>query len=412
MKSCDVCVIGAGPAGIGAALAAAESGTSVLLVDEQTRPGGRFRERVTLVSDVTKQDGTTLPAVRLADELATQVETSPVEFISGVVWGLFEDNVLGVLAGDACFSVQARSIVVATGSTDVVRPFPGWTLPGVMTSQHLQRLIHLQRVLPGSRFAVVGDGELASEIANDIEAAGGQVVARCPNAAAIEATGDGRLETVRFDDEAFEVDVAVIALGKQPEAALALQARVSLRYDEASRTQAPSIDDVCRTSDHRLFVAGDAAGVTSERAAYAQGRLAGTTAAGAAAEMIEAARLASASALGPVADTIDFSLSDLADEVLVCRCEQVNAASVRQAIDEAALTLNDVKRRTRCGMGLCQGIFCLGTVAQMIHQQVGIPFEQLEPMTNRPPARAIPLEALAALSDDEIPMEEVEGKAG
>lgn len=416
MKTCDVCVIGAGPAGIGAALAAAEAGVTVCLIDEQPRPGGRLRERVTLVSDVSANDGSTLPAVRLAEQLAGLIDASAVEFTSGIVLGLFENNVVGVLAGDACFQLQAKSIVVATGSTDVVRPFPGWTLPGVMTCQQLQRLLHLERVRPGGRFAVAGTGELADEVARDVEAAGGQVVVRCPNVAAIEVLGDEKVERVRAESGTHEVDTVVIALGRQPDPALALQARVSLRFDEPSRTQVPAIDGNCQATSDGLFVAGAAAGLVSESVAYSQGRLAGVAAAGASSEVVEAARQGSlqarsASASQP-SSSIDFSLAGLADDVTVCRCEQVDAAAVRQAIGEGALTLNDVKRRTRCGMGLCQGIFCLGTVAQMIHERAGVPYEQLEPMTSRPPARAVPLEALAAMSEDDIPIEEVEGRAG
>ncbi|HLI50244.1 MAG TPA: NAD(P)/FAD-dependent oxidoreductase, partial [Thermomicrobiaceae bacterium] len=226
----------------------------------------------------------------------------------------------------------------------------------------------------------------------------------------------GKLEQIRVEGAAYAVDTVVIALGRQPDAALALQARVSLRYDEASRAQVPAVDESGRTSNASLFLAGDAVGVVSEPIAYAQGWLAGLTAAGAAAEAVKAARRnlleAESAAADRTAGEIHFSLADLSDDVPVCRCEQVDAASVRQAIREGALTLNDVKRRTRCGMGLCQGIFCLGTVAQMIHQHAGVPYEQLEPMTSRPPARAIPLEALAAMSEDEIPIEEVEGRAG
>lgn len=88
-----------------------------------------------------------------------------------------------------------------------------------------------------------------------------------------------------------------------------------------------------------------------------------------------------------------------AQRVWVCRCEEIAVEEVRQAIDEGALTLNDVKRRTRAGMGICQGIYCLGAVATMIHEQAGVPLEALSPMTARPPARAIPLTKLASLEE-------------
>ncbi len=85
----------------------------------------------------------------------------------------------------------------------------------------------------------------------------------------------------------------------------------------------------------------------------------------------------------------------------ICRCEEVLAADVRRAIGEGALTVNDVKRRTKAGMGLCQGIFCVSTIAAMIAAEWGERLE-LAPMTARPPVRPIPLPALAGLSDDGV----------
>ena len=86
----------------------------------------------------------------------------------------------------------------------------------------------------------------------------------------------------------------------------------------------------------------------------------------------------------------------IADETQICRCEEIRAASVRQAIADGATTINDVKRRTRAGMGVCQGILCTRTIAAMIHDQAGVSFEELVPMTARPPARLVPLAQMAA----------------
>lgn len=85
--------------------------------------------------------------------------------------------------------------------------------------------------------------------------------------------------------------------------------------------------------------------------------------------------------------------------VCVCRCEEVDSDTIRQAIDEGAHTINDVKRRTRAGMGICQGIFCTRAIADMIHAQAGVPLEEIEPMTARPPARLIPVAELAGLDE-------------
>jgi NAD(P)H-nitrite reductase large subunit len=85
----------------------------------------------------------------------------------------------------------------------------------------------------------------------------------------------------------------------------------------------------------------------------------------------------------------------LDDDTIVCRCEEISAGQVRSAIAEGAFSVNDVKRRTRAGMGLCQGIYCVRAVAAMIHAESGVPLAAIAPMTARPPARVVPLARLA-----------------
>jgi NAD(P)H-nitrite reductase large subunit len=91
----------------------------------------------------------------------------------------------------------------------------------------------------------------------------------------------------------------------------------------------------------------------------------------------------------------------IADSTLVCRCEEVHADQIRQAMSEGSNTINDVKRRTRAGMGFCQGIFCTRTIAGMLAREAGVAIDSLVPMTARPPARLIPLAALAG-SDEQV----------
>lgn len=85
----------------------------------------------------------------------------------------------------------------------------------------------------------------------------------------------------------------------------------------------------------------------------------------------------------------------------VCRCEELTAADVAHAIEAGARTVNDVKRRTRAGMGLCQGVYCLEHVARALAEQRGTPVEVVVPMTARPPVRALRVETLAKLGSGE-----------
>jgi len=100
-----------------------------------------------------------------------------------------------------------------------------------------------------------------------------------------------------------------------------------------------------------------------------------------------------------MSETMPMSMpmsTDLAP-CFVCRCEELDEAAILNAMDEGALTVNDVKRRTRAAMGLCQGIYCVPTIAAMVAARHGTPIADVAPITARPPVRPIPLEALADL---------------
>jgi bacterioferritin-associated ferredoxin len=81
--------------------------------------------------------------------------------------------------------------------------------------------------------------------------------------------------------------------------------------------------------------------------------------------------------------------------LFVCRCEEITDVEIRAAIAAGARTINDVKRRTRAGMGLCQSIFCASAVADLLQADLGVARETIAPMTARPPVRPISLEMLA-----------------
>jgi NAD(P)H-nitrite reductase large subunit len=84
----------------------------------------------------------------------------------------------------------------------------------------------------------------------------------------------------------------------------------------------------------------------------------------------------------------------------ICRCEEIEEAEIVQAIAEGAQSVNDVKRRTRAGMGICQGAYCVHSISKLLEQELGIPLEQIVPMTARPPVRLVPLASLADFNDE------------
>jgi bacterioferritin-associated ferredoxin len=84
---------------------------------------------------------------------------------------------------------------------------------------------------------------------------------------------------------------------------------------------------------------------------------------------------------------------------LTCRCEEVLLEEIVAAIAAGAGSVDDVKRRTRAGMGTCQGVFCVPVIAAMVAQATGAPIERIAPMSARPPVRPLALESLANMSD-------------
>ncbi len=85
----------------------------------------------------------------------------------------------------------------------------------------------------------------------------------------------------------------------------------------------------------------------------------------------------------------------------ICRCEEIEASEILNAIDEGAQSVNDVKRRTRAGMGVCQGAYCISSIAKILVLELGLPIEQVVPMTARPPVRLIPLASFASFDDEQ-----------
>ena len=86
------------------------------------------------------------------------------------------------------------------------------------------------------------------------------------------------------------------------------------------------------------------------------------------------------------------------EATLTCRCEEILLQEIVAAFADGAQTVDEVKRRTRAGMGACQGIFCVPVIAAMAAQATRVPIDRVAGMTMRPPVRPLALEALATLN--------------
>ena len=87
--------------------------------------------------------------------------------------------------------------------------------------------------------------------------------------------------------------------------------------------------------------------------------------------------------------------------LIICRCEEVTREEILQAIADGAATIDGIKKRTRAGMGLCQGKTCQRLVARILSEATGRPMEEILPATFRAPVRPVPLTAFLGGDDDE-----------
>jgi thioredoxin reductase/bacterioferritin-associated ferredoxin len=179
LKEPQLIVIGSGPGGMAAAIEAARVGVKTLILDENPKPGGRiywqFNEGFKI-----KDEKVLGPDYPRGIELLNEVEkhSANIEYLdNAVVLGFFDNRVFIYQRGDEGLTLRYDKLVVATGAYDRPVAFPGWTLPGVFTAGGAQTLVKMQRVLPGKKVLFAGTGPLQLVVANQVIAAGGDVVA-------------------------------------------------------------------------------------------------------------------------------------------------------------------------------------------------------------------------------------------
>ena len=416
-------VVGAGPAGLAAAQAAARAGVDVLLLDAAPAAGGQvWRARRGVVPR---------PVAHALAGLAR----ADVRVLAGtrVVMPL-PDRTLLIDGPDGARRLRWERLVLATGARERLLPFPGWTLPGVFGAGGLQALAKGGWPLSNHRVLVAGTGPLllaaaatlrreGALIAGLADEAGPRALARfagsllrqpakaaqairlawslggmrwLPGWQVVAAEGAGKLERVVLKNGGRTLAIACDALAAswglvpQTELGQALGCALAPRFG----ADALLVDAAQRTNVAGVFAVGECTGVAGAVAAQLQGEIAGC---GVAAELASAAaprgRLARQLArehafAAAIATTFAMPASwreRLRDDTLICRCEDVAWSALREQPD-----LRSAKLATRCGMGHCQGRLCHDTLASVMHWPR---------LPVRSPLTPAPLASLLAISD-------------
>ncbi|MEQ8923393.1 MAG: FAD-dependent oxidoreductase [Marinovum algicola] len=442
-ETADLIVLGAGPAGISAALGAARRGLRTLILDEAPAPGGQVYR--------APAQGLTLPRgdvdARTGDGLRAELAESAVICRFGRrVWMLTPGHEVQAAGPDGNETYRAPRLIVATGATERIMPFRGWTTPGVIGLAAATILLKSQAALPGRRTVVAGCGPLLAAVTWGILKAGGEVAAMVDTAHLTDwaralpglmarpdllARGAGWMRRIRaagvplhFGQEIREVEPGPEGLSRVAIAPCRMQdgGETWLEADALAVghglvpatevTRMLGVDHLYRperggwiarraadfsTDVAGVWVIGDGAGISGAVAAALEGeivahhltgdpvprsltrRLARARRAGGAMARLMAVRPAQAAAIAP--DTI------------VCRCEDVTRRDIDAALAAGAADMNQLKSWTRCGMGPCQGRSCGEAVAELVAGHVG-GRETAGLWTARPPLRPVPMEAL------------------
>jgi sarcosine oxidase subunit alpha len=276
----EVCVVGAGPAGLAAAASAAAAGASVLVLDRQPRPGGH------LLYDGDEMGEVEATAQRLASEPRVRLLHETTAF------GLYEGNLLGAFRGDRFLKIRARQVIVCTGARQRPFVFHKNDLPGIMLGDGALRLARLHGVSPGRRAVVVTDDASGYRLAEQLHGLGIEVAAvvdpgdHGPKAApwqrlnghVVEGVGSGRVKGVRVarpegGGQQIACDLVCMAPARAPANELLLQGGMRVRAPNGAWLPANTVPG--------LAGAGAAVGVFDLTGQTLQGRLRGDEAAAA-----------------------------------------------------------------------------------------------------------------------------------
>lgn len=315
MKRYDLIVVGAGPAGLSAAIEAAKLGMDVAVFDENARPGGQLFKQIHKFFG-SKEHHAKERGFRIGENLLAEAADAGVTVhLDSTVMGIYEDREVMVKHDDEMIHAKADAIIIATGAAENMIPFKGWDKPGVIGAGAAQALMNLQGVMPGERILMVGSGNVGLVVSFQLLQAGCKVEAVVDAApriggygvhaskvartgvpfytrhTVIEALGEDRVEgaviaevdnhfqPIPGTEKTLDVDTICIAVGLSPMAQLADTAGCHMEFIPRKGGNVPVVDEYGETSMPGIFCAGDVAGIEEASTAMILGRIAAIRAA-------------------------------------------------------------------------------------------------------------------------------------
>lgn len=412
----DIVIVGAGPAGLSAAIAAAGSGQSILILDNNPQAGGQIW-----------RSGPIFPTPPLAEQMYQQIKALPniaLLYRAKIVAAPFLGQLLVELENDSV-NLFYKQLILCTGARELFLPFPGWTLAGVTGAGGLQALIKAGTPVKNERIVIAGSGPLLLASADTAQKAGAQVLYIAeqvhqaavrqfafqlwrwpakiiqalslpyrlyqPDSYVIEAIGDKCLERVRLQTSrgVIEIECDRLACGYGLIPNIQLGQLLGCTIEDNAIT----VDEYQRTSQAQIFAAGECTGFGGSELSMLEGRIAGYAAIGQSEKvknlLSQRRRYQRFADLLQRSFTLRTEVKKLArPETIFCRCEDVTFAQVR---DRSSWI--DAKLHTRCGMGACQGSTCATAAACLFEWSMS---------NSRPPLLPTRVKSLMAMSTSSL----------
>lgn len=386
----DVLIVGGGPAGLSAAIAAHATGASTLILEERASLGGQYFKPAA-VPDSQSRMGQLL-----------KVQAAAIPTIHAMVWGAFPGPEIAAVSSVARLLIRPKALVLCPGAHEAPVHVAGWTLPGCMTTGALQGLVRSHRVIPGQPVIIAGNGPLNFQVAAELIRAGGRVAAvieAAPrpslgalmamaatsprlawdgasilaqlhragvpvlwNTRPIEILGTNAVEALRTSNGQ-TIAAGIVALNHGFQGETGLARLLGVTHIVANGRLETQTEPDGATNIANVFVAGDGARMGGAVIAQHRGHAAGLAAAGRLAPLVALHRAERfQSALWRAFAAQPPNARDLLGTTVICRCEEVTATTIRDAGDTSSSSL---KRATRAGMGPCSGRFCALAIGQM-----------------------------------------------
>ena len=458
-------IIGAGPAGIRAAQTLVEFGVRPIILDEGMRWGGQiYRQQPTNFSRTSRQlygfDSNKADALsKVFKGLINLVDYRP----QSLVWNV-EQNRLDVIHQGQSSILPWQSLIVATGATDRILPFPGWTLPGVFTMGATQIALKYQACAIGAQVILAGTGPLLYLVAYQYVKAGATVLAVLDTAhfssqikalpgllnqpkqlargmyyvgwlisrgikirrgiRIVRAEGKNKIDALVIKNErgAIETlpcDALGVGYALRPETQIADGLGCEFKFDPMQRAHVPVKDIAGRSSLDGVYLAGDGAGIMGADAAELSGELSAL-----ALVLDRAVRPGDAESIRRRAKYLesrihtitrfragletafpcpDDWIEQLTDETIICRCEEITFGHIRDAITVCDIReVNRLKALSRAGMGRCQGRMCSQASAEILAHLTEQPLNNVGRLRGQPPIKPVPAHILADASTPKV----------